>query len=190
MTSGGPSGIVGAFIDSFCMQHLSSGKDVPNDLYVQIEIPQGSNIKYEIDHETGALLVDRFVNTSMMYPMNYGYLPQSLGLDGDPVDVLVPTPLPLHPGSVIRCRPVGVILMEDESGQDEKIIAVPHAKVHPMYKDAEALSDLPELLIKQTVHFFERYKDLEEGKWVKVTGTGDAEAAKQLILEGIKRAET
>ncbi len=168
---------------------VKSGKDVPNDINVIIEISaQGDPIKFEVDKDSGAVFVDRFMGTSMRYPINYGYVPHTVAGDGDPVDVLVVTPFPLAPGVVIRCRPVGVLKMEDEAGSDAKVVAVPVSKLTPLYDRVQSTADLPELLMKQTVHFFEHYKDLEPGKWVKVLGWGTAEEAKQEILDGIARA--
>lgn len=168
---------------------VKAGKDVPNDINVIIEIPaQADPIKFEVEKESGAVYVDRFMGTSMRYPINYGYVPHTIAGDGDPVDVLVVTPFPLLPGVVIRCRPVGVLKMEDESGMDAKVVAVPVSKLTPLYDKVQTIEDLPELLMKQTVHFFEHYKDLEPGKWVKVVGWGTVEDAKQEILDGIKNA--
>lgn len=164
------------------------GEKAPDEIMVHIEIPKGSNVKYEI-HESGVLMVDRIVHTPMMYPLDYGYMPNTLGADGDPVDVMVVVPDEIPPGVLIKCRPVGVLMMEDESGMDEKIIAVPVNKLTPMYKNVQELSDLPEHLMERITHFFEHYKDLEEGKWVKLSGTGDAAKAKELIVEGIDRAK-
>ncbi len=167
---------------------IPAGKDVPNDINVIIEIPQGSSIKYEVDKASGAIFVDRFLFTPMYYPCNYGYVPATLSDDGDPVDVLVISPEAVVPGSVIRCRPIGVLLMEDESGQDEKIIAVPHDKVTTEFTDITDIDDLPKLTVQKIQHFFERYKDLEPNKWVKVTGFEGADTAKAKILEGFDRA--
>jgi len=168
---------------------VKAGKDVPNDINVIIEIPaQADPIKFEVDKDSGAVFVDRFMGTSMRYPINYGYVPHTIAGDGDPVDVLVVTPFPLLPGVVIRCRPVGVLKMEDESGIDAKVVAVPVSKLTPMYDKVQTIDDLPELLMKQTVHFFEHYKDLEPGKWVKVTGWGTVDEAKQEIVDGLKAA--
>jgi inorganic pyrophosphatase len=161
---------------------IPAGKDLPNDIYVAIEIPANSTpIKYEIDKDADALFVDRFMATPMFYPANYGYIPQTLGEDGDPLDVLVVTPYPVVPGSVIRARPVGVLNMSDESGQDAKVLAVPHDKLTALYKHVKEYTDLPELLIKQIEHFFENYKDLEPGKWVKVDSWANADAAREAI---------
>ena len=163
---------------------ISPGKDVPNDINVIIEIPANSDpIKYEIDKDSDAVFVDRFMATPMFYPANYGYVPQTLADDGDPLDVLVITPYPVVPGSVIRCRPVGMLNMSDESGQDEKVVAVPHDKLTPLYRDVKEYTDLPQLLIKQIEHFFENYKDLEEGKWVKIDCWQNADAAREVIMK-------
>lgn len=168
---------------------ITSGKDVPNDINVVIEISaQGEPIKFEVDKDSGAIFVDRFMGTTMRYPMNYGYVPQTIAGDGDPVDVLVVTPFPLPPGVVIRCRPVGVLKMEDESGMDAKVIAVPVAKLTPLYEKVNTTDDLPALLLKQTEHFFEHYKDLEPGKWVKILGWGTLEEARLEILNGVANA--
>ncbi len=168
---------------------VKAGKDVPNDVNVIIEISaQGDPIKFEVDKDSGAVFVDRFMGTSMRYPINYGYVPHTIAGDGDPVDVLVVTPFPLQPGVVIRARPVGVLKMEDEGGVDAKVVAVPVSKLTPLYDKVQTIDDLPELLMKQTVHFFEHYKDLEPGKWVKVTGWGSVEEAKQEILNGLAAA--
>ena len=170
-------------------EQVKPGKDVPNDINVIIEISaQGDPIKFEVDKDSGAVFVDRFMGTSMRYPINYGYVPHTIAGDGDPVDVLVVTPFPLMPGVVIRCRPVGVLKMEDDGGVDAKVVAVPVSKLTPLYDKVQTTDDLPELLMKQTVHFFEHYKDLEPGKWVKVLGWGTAEEAKQEILNGLAAA--
>jgi inorganic pyrophosphatase len=172
-------------------ERVSAGKDVPNDINVIIEIPaQSDPIKFEGDKDSGAIFVDRFMGTTMRYPLNYGYVPHTVAGDGDPVDVLVVTPFPLQPGVVIRCRPVGLLKMEDESGVDAKVVAVPVSKLTPLYDKVHSLEDLPELLLKQTVHFFEHYKDLEPGKWVKVLGWAGVEEAKQEILAGVKNASS
>ena len=169
--------------------NVPAGKELPEDIYVVIEIPANADpIKYEIDKDTGALFVDRFMSTAMFYPCNYGYINNTLSLDGDPVDVLVPTPYPLQPGSVIRCRPVGVLKMTDESGEDAKLVAVPHTKLSKEYDHIKDVNDLPELLKAQISHFFEHYKDLEKGKWVKVDGWDNAEAAKAEIIASFERA--
>ena len=169
---------------------VSAGRDVPNDINVIIEISaQGDPIKFEVDKDSGAVFVDRFMGTSMRYPINYGYVPHTIAGDGDPVDVLVVTPFPLAPGVVIRCRPVGVLKMEDDGGLDAKVVAVPVSKLTPLYDKVQSTDDLPELLMKQTVHFFEHYKDLEPGKWVKVQGWGTVEEAKQEIVNGLAAAK-
>jgi inorganic pyrophosphatase len=165
---------------------VKAGKDVPNDINVIIEISaQGEPIKFEVDKESDCVFVDRFLGTSMRYPVNYGYVPHTIAGDGDPVDVLVVTPFPLPPGSVIRCRPVGVLKMQDESGEDAKVMAVPVSKLTPLYDNVQSTDDLPELLLKQIQHFFEHYKDLEPGKWVKMIGWGSIEEARQEILNGV-----
>jgi inorganic pyrophosphatase len=170
-------------------ERVSAGKDVPNDINVIIEIPaQADPIKFEIDKASDAIFVDRFMGTSMRYPLNYGFVPHTLSDDGDPVDVLVLTPFPVPPGVVIRCRPVGLLKMEDESGVDAKVIAVPVSKLTPLYDSIRGLDDIPKLILEQVRHFFEHYKDLEPGKWVKVTGWGDADEARTEILNGVKNA--
>lgn len=164
--------------------NIPAGKSLPDDIYVAIEIPANhAPIKYEIEKEYDALFVDRFMATPMFYPANYGFIPQTLSEDGDPLDVLVVTPYPVAPGSVIRARPVGILNMSDEAGKDAKLIAVPHDKLSALYKNVKEYSDLPELLIKQIEHFFENYKDLEPGKWVKVDGWAGADAARAEILK-------
>ena len=163
--------------------HISAGKDVPHDINVVIEISAMSGpVKYEVDKDSGALLVDRFMGTAMYYPCNYGFVPHTLSEDGDPVDVLVVTPVPLVNGAVIRCRPVGVLKMSDESGMDAKILAVPVDKLSPLYVGVKSPEDLPALLRAQITHFFEHYKDLEPGKWVKIEGWAGTDAAKAEIL--------
>jgi inorganic pyrophosphatase len=168
---------------------LSTGKAPPNDINVVIEIPQGSAVKYEVDKESGAILVDRFLFTPMAYPAAYGFIPGTLADDGDPADALVLAPGPIVPGAVIRARPIGMLQMEDESGQDEKIICVPHDKIHPMYKTVQKVEDLPEIQRQAIEHFFTRYKDLEPGKWVKVTGWADRAAAEAVIEKAIAAAK-
>lgn len=172
------------------LNQIPSGKDVPNDINVIIEIPtEGDPIKYEVDKETGALCVDRFLGTAMFYPCNYGYVPGTLSEDGDPVDVLVVAPYPLLIGSVIRCRPVGMLKMTDESGVDAKILAVPVDKLSPLYRNIQTPQDLPPHLLNKISHFFEHYKDLEEGKWVKVDGWVGANEAKAEILASVERLQ-
>lgn len=170
------------------LEKINTGKDVPKDINVIIEIPtQGDPIKYEVDKETGAMFVDRFMSTAMHYPTNYGYIPQTLSEDGDPVDVLVISPFPLLIGSVIRCRPVGMLKMQDESGIDVKILAVPISKLTPLYQHINNISDVCPNLLKTISHFFEHYKDLEAGKWVKITGWTEIEDAEAEIMKSVKR---
>ena len=170
------------------LDRVDAGRDVPNDVNVVIEIPMnGDPIKYELDKATGALFIDRFMSTSMHYPCNYGYIPRTLSGDGDPADVLVLSPVPLMPGVVVRCRPVGMLKMIDEAGNDEKLLAVPIDKLTPIYRNVQSSRDLPELTQTQITHFFEHYKDLEAGKWVQVQGWVGAEEAKKAILEGLSR---
>lgn len=166
----------------------SAGKDLPNDFNVVIEIPAMSEpVKYELDKDTKMLVVDRFMATTMQYPCNYGFIPNTLSEDGDPVDVLVMTPVPLRHGAMIRCRPVGMLNMTDESGVDTKIIAVPHDKLTQIYRHIQDINDVPELLKQQIKHFFEHYKDLEPGKWVKVENFAGVEQAKTAIMESAQR---
>jgi inorganic pyrophosphatase len=170
------------------LDRVTSGKDVPHDINVIIEIPSHSDpVKYEVDKETGAMFVDRFMNTAMHYPCNYGYIPHTLSEDGDPVDVLVVTPVPLISGSVIRCRPIGMLKMTDEAGPDAKLLAVPIDKLCSLYRQVQKAEDMPAQLIAQIAHFFEHYKDLEPNKWVKVEGWVDGNAAKAEILAGVER---
>lgn len=172
------------------LNQVPTGKDLPEDIYVIIEISANADpIKYELDKKSSFLFVDRFMSTAMFYPCNYGYINHTLSLDGDPVDVLVPTPYPLQPGSVVHCRPVGVLKMIDESGEDDKLIAVPHTNLSKEYDHIKDVSDLPKLLRAQIIHFFECYKNLEAGKWVKVSGWENAEAAKIEILSSFERAK-
>ncbi len=169
---------------------IAPGKHVPEDVNVVIEVPQhGDPVKYELDKASGAIFVDRFMHTPMHYPCNYGFVPNTLSDDGDPVDVLVVTNIPLIPGCVINCRPVGVLNMEDEAGHDAKILAVPSSKLKPAFDHIDNWQDLPSFLTDKIQHFFEHYKDLEQGKWVKVTGWSDADAAKQEIMASIARAQ-
>ncbi|ACE86242.1 inorganic diphosphatase [Cellvibrio japonicus] len=167
-------------------EKIPAGKSLPDDFYVVIEIPANSSIKYEIDKDADALFVDRLISTPMYYPCNYGYIPQTLCGDGDAADVLVVFPQPVQAGSVIRCRPLGVLKMTDEAGEDAKIVAVPHDKLTTLYSKVQSLSDLPEVTVKQIEHFFEHYKDLEKGKWVKVAGWGDVEEARAEILKAVE----
>lgn len=169
---------------------ISMGKNPPDEVHVIIENTAGAApVKYEIDKESGALFVDRFVHTPMIYPGNYGFIPHTLGGDGDPLDVLVISTLPIVPGAVIPVRPIGVLLMEDDGGEDEKIIGVPTTKMFPYHEDIENVEDLPKIQRDQIEHFFTHYKDLEKGKWAKINGWGDAAKAKALIEDGIKRAK-
>ncbi len=167
---------------------IKSGRDVPNEINVIIEIPmRGDPVKYEVDKETGALFVDRFLTTAMFYPTNYGYVPQTLSEDGDPVDVLVVTPFPLVSGAVVRCRVVGMLKMTDDAGVDAKLLAVPIRKLSKMYDHVQTHKDLPESLLLTLEHFFKHYKDLEEGKWVKVDGWEGPDAARHEIMASIAR---
>lgn len=168
------------------LNNVTPGSKTPEVFNVIIEISANSDpVKYEVDKDSGALFVDRFMGTAMHYPCNYGYVPQTIADDGDPVDVLVVTPFALQPGVVVSCRPLGILQMEDEAGGDAKLVAVPTEKICPMYKNIQKLEDLPELLIQQIKHFFEHYKDLEPGKWVKVTGWAGIDAAKAEVTSGL-----
>ncbi|HXH04715.1 MAG TPA: inorganic diphosphatase [Candidatus Competibacteraceae bacterium] len=170
------------------LDKVDAGRDIPNDLNVIIEIPAHADpVKYEVDKETGALFVDRIMNVAMHYPCNYGYIPNTLCEDGDPLDVLVITPFPLVSGCVVRCRPLGLLKMSDEKGGDAKLIAVPIKKQCAFYDDVESTADLPDMLLRQISHFFERYKDLDAGKWVKVEGWGSLEEAKAEITASVER---
>jgi inorganic pyrophosphatase len=170
------------------LDRVTSGRDVPNDFNVIIEIPMNADpIKYEVDKETGAVFVDRFMSTAMHYPCNYGYVPRTLSGDGDPVDVLVISPFPLNTGVVVRCRPVGMLNMQDEAGDDTKVLAAPIDKLTNLYRQIQSPRDLPEATLSQIAHFFQHYKDLEAGKWVKLSGWVGAEEAKREILEGVAR---
>jgi inorganic pyrophosphatase len=173
------------------LSKISVGDNPPDEINVVIEVPQhGDPIKYELDKESGAIFVDRFMHTAMHYPCNYGFVPNTLSDDGDPVDVLVVSAFALIPGCVVPCRPVGVLQMEDEAGMDAKVLAVPASKLKPVYDKVKGPDDLPRFLIDQIRHFFEHYKDLESGKWVKVTGWGDADAARREIIDSIRRYKT
>jgi inorganic pyrophosphatase len=168
---------------------IAIGNNPPLDINVIIEVPVGGEpIKYELDKASGTLVVDRFLHTPMRYPGNYGFVPHTLSADGDPIDVLVCNTRALVPGAVINCRPVGVLVMEDEGGGDEKIVAVPSRKLTKRYDKIENYSDLPEISVQQIEHFFSHYKDLEPGKWAKIEHWGDAAEAKKLILQAIARA--
>lgn len=170
------------------LDRVTTGRDVPNDVNVIIEIPMhAAPIKYEVDKDTGAVFVDRFLSTAMFYPCNYGYVPHTLSGDGDPVDVLVLSPVPIITGVVVRSRPIGMLKMEDEAGDDTKVLAVPVDKLSSLYRGVESPRDLPDATLSQIAHFFAHYKDLEAGKWVKVAGWVGAEEAKQEILDGVAR---
>ena len=169
---------------------IAIGSNPPQDVNVIIEVPVGGQpIKYEMDKEAGTLVVDRFLYTPMTYPGNYGFVPHTLSEDGDPIDVLVCNTRQLIPGCVINVRPIGVLVMEDNAGKDEKIIAVPSPNLTRRYEKVYEHSDLPEITLQQIEHFFEHYKDLEPGKWVKVIGWGDAAEAQSLILQAIENAK-
>ena len=169
------------------IKKISVGEDAPWDVNVIIEVPAGTEpVKYELDKESGALFVDRIMHTSMRYPCNYGFIPHTLADDGDPVDVLLANRTPIMPGAVVRCRPLGVLIMEDEAGMDEKLLMVPVDKLHPFYKDVKSYDELPEIFLQQISHFFEHYKDLEPGKWVKIKGWEGAQVAADLITKGIE----
>jgi inorganic pyrophosphatase len=168
---------------------ICPGQDPPFDINVFIEIPQGGlPVKYELDKTSGALFVNRFLHTTMFYPGNYGFVPQTLAEDGDPVDVLVVSQVAVVPGAVVRCRPVGALMMEDENGKDEKVIAVPVEQLNPYYAGIRTVDDLPKILRDQIAHFFRHYRDLEAGKWVKVERWAGPDEAAQLIRKAIERA--
>ncbi len=172
------------------LDRVPAGKSIPDDLNAIIEIPANADpVKYEVDKDTGALFVDRFLATAMHYPCNYGYIPNTLCDDGDPLDVLVVTPYPLVSGSVVRVRPLGLLHMTDEKGEDSKLIAVPIKKQCPLYDKIESHSDLPQVLLDQIAHFFERYKDLEPGKWAKLGGWGDRATAEQAVHDSVAMYE-
>jgi inorganic pyrophosphatase len=168
---------------------IPAGRNPPKDVHAVIEIPLGGvPVKYEFDKVSGAIFVDRFLHTAMFYPGNYGFIPQTLPEDGDPCDIMVISQVPVVPGAVIRCRPVGALLMEDEAGKDEKILAVPVDKLHPFYTGVSNYNDLPAVMIEQIAHFFQHYKDLEKGKWVTIVKWLDAAGAERIITEAIDRA--
>ena len=170
------------------IEFIKSGNNVPKEVNVIIEVPAGGEpIKYEMDKEAGTLVVDRFLYTAMRYPGNYGFIPHTLSEDGDPVDVLVANQRAVVPGAVMACRPIGVLKMQDEAGGDEKIIAVPVPRLTRRYENVHNYLDLPDITVQQIQHFFEHYKDLETGKWVKLLGWGNAIEAESLILDGIQR---
>ncbi len=165
---------------------VAPGKNAPESFNVIIEIPMNADpVKYEVDKESGAIFVDRFMSTAMHYPTNYGYVPQTLSGDGDPVDVLVITPFPLIPGVVVPCRPIGILKMEDEAGEDGKVLAVPIDKILSIYSHWQKPEDMNQLRLSTIAHFFEHYKDLEKGKWVKILGWEGPESAKKEIMDGI-----
>ncbi|MHB8285689.1 MAG: inorganic diphosphatase [Caulobacteraceae bacterium] len=171
------------------LSKIQTGPNPPYDLYAVIEIPQGGEpVKYEFDKESGALMVDRFLHTAMFYPGNYGFIPHTLADDGDPMDIMVVGPTPVVPGAVIRCRPVGVLMMIDEAGADEKILAVPVDSLHPFYTGVQSWDELPRILTEQIAHFFKHYKDLEKNKKTEIAGWGTKEKAAEMILAGIERA--
>ena len=170
---------------------ISIGKNPPEDVNVIIEVPVGGQpIKYEMDKEAGTLVVDRFLYTPMHYPGNYGFVPHTLSEDGDPIDVLVCNTRQLVPGCVINVRPIGVLVMEDNAGRDEKVIAVPSPHLSRRYENVHEYSDMPNITLQQIEHFFEHYKDLEPGKWVKIGDWRDAAEARRMIVEAIERAKT
>jgi inorganic pyrophosphatase len=172
------------------IDEIPLGDDPPNDVNVIVEVPVGGQpIKYELDKKSGTLFVDRFLYTPMVYPGNYGFVPHTLSLDGDPIDVLICNTRAIVPGAVLNCRPIGVLIMEDDSGQDEKIIAVPSQRTTRRYVDIRSYSDLPEITIKQIEHFFAHYKDLEPNKWVKLSSVEEADIARQMISDAIERAK-
>ncbi|HKA73828.1 MAG TPA: inorganic diphosphatase [Xanthobacteraceae bacterium] len=171
------------------LSRITAGIDPPRDVHAVIEIPLGGvPVKYEMDKDSGALFVDRFLHTAMFYPGNYGFIPQTLSADGDPCDVLVVSQVPVVPGAVIRCRPVGALVMRDEAGGDEKILAVPVEALNPFYAGIKSYRDLPSIMCEQIAHFFQHYKDLEKGKWVTVVEWLDAAAAEDLVMAAIARA--
>jgi len=172
------------------IRQIPVGENPPKDVNAVIEIPLGGvPVKYEIDKQSGALFVDRFLHTAMFYPGNYGFIPHTLSADGDPCDVLVVSQVPVVPGAVIRCRPVGALVMEDEAGGDEKILAVPVDALHPFYKGVQGYRDLPPIMCEQIAHFFQHYKDLEKGKWVTIVRWLDTDGAEQLIMDAIARGK-
>ncbi len=173
------------------LDRVNPGNSVPDDINVIIEIPtHGEPVKYEVCKDTGAMFVDRFLYTPMVYPGNYGFVPHTLSLDGDPIDVLVCNTRAIVPGAVMSCRPVGVLVMKDDAGPDEKIIAVPTSKLTRRYENIKSYSDLPEITIQQIEHFFQHYKDLEPDKWVEITSVEQVDVAKRMIMEAIERDKT
>ena len=168
---------------------ISTGRAPPHDIFVVVEIPQGSAVKYEVDKVSGAIFVDRFLFTATAYPSAYGFIPGTLGADGDPLDAMVLIPAQVVPGAVIRARPIGMLRIQDEMGADEKIICVPHERVHPQYTGVDSIDDLPAITRSAIEHFFERYKDLEPGKWVKVEGWAGRADAEATIMQAIAAAK-
>ncbi len=170
------------------LNNISPGDKLPDEVNVVIEIPAHSSpVKYEMDKQSGALIVDRFMSVAMYYPCNYGFIPHTLSADGDPLDVLVVTPHPVIGGSLIACRPIGVLNMVDESGPDAKVIAVPVSRLYSMYDHVKSIDNLPMELVEQITHFFEQYKTLEKNKWVKIGGWASSEKAKSEIIESLQR---
>ena len=168
------------------MNKITVGRNPPWDVNVIVEVPLGGEpVKYELDKESGAMFVDRFLHTAMRYPCNYGFVPHTLAADGDPVDVLIASRVPVIPGSVVRVRPIGVLIMEDEAGMDEKVLTVPVDDLHPYYSDVTSYRGLPKILLEQIAHFFQHYKDLEPNKWVKIKRWGEAEEACRMIEQSI-----
>ena len=171
------------------INRIPTGTNPPYDINAVIEIPQGGEpVKYEMDKASGALFVDRFLHTAMFYPGNYGFIPHTLSEDGDPCDVLVVGPTPVVPGAVIRCRPIGALLMEDEAGRDEKILAVPVDKLHPFHSDISSWRQLPSIMTEQIAHFFQHYKDLEKGKSTRIIGWAEPEETAEIIRRGMEKA--
>lgn len=172
------------------IEKISYGNNAPDEINVIIEIPMNNDpVKYEFDKDSGALMVDRFIQVAMHYPCNYGFVPHTLSDDGDPIDVMVVSNHPVVPGAVIKCRPIAVLIMEDESGGDEKIIAVPTSKLDISFDSVKSIEDLNPMLKARIIHFFEHYKDLEKGKWVKIKGFEDASTAKDLIRQAVERVK-
>ena len=172
------------------VKNIAAGRKPPWDVNALIEVPLGGvPVKYELDKESGALYVDRFLHTAMFYPANYGFIPHTLADDGDPLDIMVVGPTPVVPGAIIRARPIGVLVMKDEKGQDEKVLAVPTDDLHPFHRNIESYRGLPQIMIEQIEHFFTHYKDLERGKWVEIAHWGEPGEAAKLIERTIKMAE-
>ncbi|GEQ98953.1 inorganic pyrophosphatase [Iodidimonas gelatinilytica] len=172
------------------LSKIAIGENPPWDINAIIEVPVGSEpVKYELDKESGALFVDRILHTAMRYPCNYGFIPHTLAEDGDPVDIMVANRTPVVPGAVMRCRPIGVLEMEDDGGIDAKVLVLPVDKLHPFYKGLTSYKELPQILLDQISHFFKHYKDLETDKWTKITGWKDADVAAETIVKAIERAK-